>query len=71
MAKTNDYRLKEYPEPKNLLEQLLGNYKRTIRTQAIKEELGSEGFQTYLSIKRIKAMVGTVQARLPVDFIIE
>jgi protease-4 len=71
MAKTSDYRLKEYPEPKNLLEQVIGNYRRTASTKAIKEELGEDGFKTYNTIKRVKKMVGTVQARLPFDLDIE
>lgn len=68
MAKTTDYRLREYPEPKNLLEQFLGNYRKNASIKAIKEELGEDGFKTYNAIKRVKSMAGTVQARLPFDF---
>jgi len=71
MAKTDDYRLKEFPEPKTLLEQILTNYRRSVQVKAIKEELGAEGLQTYHAIKHLKAMVGTVQARMPVDLVIE
>jgi hypothetical protein len=42
-----------------------------VQVKAIKEELGAEGFQTYHAIKRLKAMVGTVQARMPVDLVVE
>jgi protease-4 len=71
MAKTNDYRLKEYPEPKSLLDMVLGNYKKAVSVKAMKEEMGEEGFRTYNAIKQVKALVGTTQTRLPFDFTIE
>ena len=71
MAKTNDYRLKEYPEPKGLFDQLFGNYKKTISTKAMKDELGEDGYQTYTHIRKMKAMVGVSQAKLPFDFSVE
>jgi protease-4 len=71
MARTEDYRLKEYPEPKSLLELILGTYKKSINLKAVKDELGEEGYRTYTTIKRLKAMAGVVQARIPVDFKIE
>jgi len=71
MAKIRDYRLKEYPEPRNFIEMLLGDYKKSARIQAVKEELGEEGFKTYLTIKKVKAMVGVTQARLPFDLSVE
>lgn len=71
MAKTSDYRLREYPEAKNFFDLLLGNYKRSIQLQTMKEELGEDGFKTYLTIKKLKDMIGSAQARLPVDIEIE
>ncbi|HEV3252423.1 MAG TPA: signal peptide peptidase SppA [Puia sp.] len=71
MARTEDYRLKEYPEPKSLLELILGTYKKSVSLKAVKDELGEEGYRTYTTIKRLKAMAGVVQARIPVDFKIE
>jgi protease IV len=68
MAKTEDYRLKEYPEPKNLLEMILGNYRKSVSVNAVKDELGEEGYRTYAAIKRLKAMAGVVQTRIPIDF---
>ncbi len=67
MAKTTDYRLREYPEQKNFIDRLLGGYKRSVQVKTIKEELGEDGFKTYESVKKLKSMIGTVQARLPVD----
>jgi protease IV len=72
MAKTSDYRLVEYPEPKGFLERLLGGYRRSISVKsAMKEELGEDGYRTYMTIKKVKAMVGTSQTRLPFDLTIE
>jgi protease-4 len=67
----SDYRLKEYPEPKNFLDMLLGHYKKSVSIKAIKEELGEDGYRTYNSLKKVKEMVGKTQARLPFDFTIE
>lgn len=71
MANTTDYSLREYPEPKSLIDMLKNNYGKTVKTKAIKEELGNEGFMLYEQIKRVKSMVGTLQARLPYDIAVE
>ena len=71
MAKTHDYRLKEYPEPKGFLDQLLGNYKRSISLKAMKEEMGEDGYRTYTTIKKVKASIGITQTKLPFDLTIE
>jgi protease-4 len=71
MANTRDYSLKEYPEPRSLLDMLLGGYKKTLRLESIKEELGEQGFRTYDAIRKVKAMNGITQAKLPFDLSIE
>ena len=71
MAKTNNYRLREYPETKNIIDQFLSTYKRSIHTKTMQEELGEEGMKTYRTLQRLKSMVGTVQARDPVDLEID
>ncbi|MDR3716624.1 MAG: signal peptide peptidase SppA [Puia sp.] len=71
MARTSDYQLKEYPEPRSFLDLLLGDYKKSVRAQAVEEELGEDGYKTFNALKRIKAMTGISQARLPFDFSIE
>jgi protease-4 len=68
MAKLSEYRIKEYPEPQNLLDLLLGNYKKVSKATAIKEELGEEGFSLYTSLKRVKEYIGTIQARIPFEY---
>lgn len=67
MSKLKNFRLKEYPEPQSIFDIIFGNYKKVAKTRAIKEELGDEGFSIYSSIKRVKELVGSVQARLPFE----
>jgi protease-4 len=71
MAKTNDYRLVEYPEPKSFLDRLLGTYKRNASIQAVKAEIGEEGYRTYTTLKKVKSMIGITETRLPFDLTIE
>ena len=71
MAKTSDYRLVESPEPKSFFDRLLSGYKKSAGMKAVKEEIGEEGYRTYTLLKKVKAMVGVTEARLPFDLVIE
>jgi protease IV len=71
MGKTSDYRLLEYPEPRSFLDRIIGNYKRSASMKAMKEEVGEDGFRTYMTLKKVKSMVGSTQTRLPFDLVIE
>ena len=71
MAKVSDYRLREYPEPHNILEAIFGSYEKDAANSAIKAELGEDGMRTYQTIKRVKQMVGVTQARIPFEMTIE
>ncbi len=69
MAKTKDYRTREYPEQKSLLEQLLGDsYSKTIKANAIKEEIGEHQYNILQKVQKLKGLFGITQARLPFDF---
>jgi protease-4 len=65
MAKISSYRLKEYPEKKNILEQLFNNYKRTVSVRLIESELGADQLRMMQQVKKVKAMVGVPQTALP------
>jgi protease-4 len=65
MAKITTYRLKEYPEKKNILEQLFNNYKRTVSMRLIESELGADQLRMMQQVKKVKAMVGVPQTALP------
>jgi protease-4 len=65
MAKLKEYRITEYPEKKSLLEQLMDNYKKTVKTKLIKEEIGADQLRVLNELKKVKQMMGVPQARLP------
>jgi protease-4 len=65
MADLKEYKLKEYPERKTLLEQVMSSYKKAIKTNLIKEEIGAEQLRALQELKKVKQMVGNPQARLP------
>jgi protease-4 len=71
MAKLKEFRLREYPEPQTLVDLILGNYKKVSKANAIKEELGTTGFTIYNSLKQAQQSVGTLQARIPAEYIIK
>ena len=65
MSKLTDYTLKEYPEKKNILDQLMSTYKKSIKKDLIEEELGKEPLLLLKQMKQMKEMVGVPQTRLP------
>lgn len=71
MAKTSDYRLREYPEPHNVLEMIFGSFEKDATRSAMKKELGEDGMKMYQTIKSVKAMVGVAQTRIPFEMTIE
>lgn len=71
MAKTSDYRLREYPEPHNFLELLFGDYEKDATQSAIQKELGPDGMKTFQTMKRVKLMMGVTQARIPFEMTIQ
>jgi protease-4 len=68
MAKLADYGLKEYPESENWLDNLL-NRKKQEPAALIKNEIGEENYKVFEQVKKIKAMTGSVQARLPFEML--
>lgn len=70
LAKLKDFRVKEYPEAKGLLDRFLGSAKSFDKAGAIKDEIGEENFKIYNELKRVHQLSNTVQARLPFEFFI-
>ena len=68
MAKLKSYRITEYPQKKNILEQILENYKKTVKINLVKEEIGVKEFEMLQQVKQAKKMVGEPQSRLPFLF---
>ncbi len=65
MANLSDYTVKEYPEKKSIFEQIMNTYKRSIKANLIKEEIGAEQFRAFKELKKVKQMIGVPQTRLP------
>lgn len=71
MAKLTQYQVREYPEPQNWWQSLFGNYKRNAKINAVKQELGDEGFSIYSSLKNIRQLLGNSQARMPFEISVQ
>jgi protease-4 len=70
MAKLTDYGLKEYPESESWINNLLKK-KKEEPAAMIREELGDENYKLFEQMKKIKAMTGSAQARLPFEIILK
>lgn len=71
MASLKDFRLKEYPEKKNLLERLVKDYSSDVKTSMIKKEVGEEQYEIFTRLKTLKSMIAVPQTRLPFDIVIQ
>ena len=69
MAKLDKYKTISLPEHKDFLERIMENISAETKKDAIKSELG-DAYPYYKQVKEILNMRG-MQARLPVDIIIE
>jgi len=65
IAKVDSYLVKEYPEKKTLLEQIMNSYKKSVTTKLIKEEIGVDQVRILKELKQVKQMIGVPQTRLP------
>jgi len=63
--KKSEVKLKEYPEKKNLIEQIMTGYKKSVSTQLLKEEFDPAAVQVMRELKQVKNWVGVPQARIP------
>lgn len=70
LAKTKDYRLREFPEPKSFLELLLNDYNETIKAKSIRADFGTEGLKWYKSMTYLKSINKVPQTRLPFELTI-
>ena len=68
LAGLKDYRVKSYPEPKTLLEQLFDQYPSDFTEASIKKEIGVEQYSIYKRIQKLKTEKGDIQTRMPFEF---
>jgi len=71
MAKLTSYRVSEFPEPQNLMDQILGtNHDPMNYAGKIREEIGDDNYTIYQELRRVKEMSSGVQARMPFRFVV-
>jgi len=65
-----EYRLKVYPEPKTLIEQILDQYPTDFTEAAIKKNVGEDEYIWLKQIQTLKKEKGEIKTRLPFDLIL-
>lgn len=69
LAKISDYRLREFPEQRTVLDRLFNSSSPDFSAK-MKAQLGEENYKIYQEINRIRQMTNSVQARLPFEFFV-
>ena len=70
MAKLNNYRLREFPQPQSIFDRLFGSTSSDAYSSKIRTELGEENYTIFEEMRNIKQMTNKAQARLPFRFFI-
>ena len=66
MAKSNSYSIKEYPETKFSLQELIRKtFTNSIKVDAIKEQVGDKQYQMLIQAQKLQQIMGVPQTRLP------
>ena len=65
LAKTSNYRLREFPESKGTFEQLVSRYQSSVRERSLKEAIGESAMPFYKSCLDLQHMAGSPQTRMP------
>ena len=71
MAKLENYRVSEYPEPQTFMEQIFGENRDPMNYAGkMKAEIGEDNYAIFQELKRVKEMSKGVQARIPFRFVV-
>ncbi|WP_341838967.1 signal peptide peptidase SppA [Chitinophaga caseinilytica] len=70
MANIPEVELVTYPRPKDTMEKLVKLFGQEMKASFMKEELG-EDYRIFETIKKVRAMQGEAQARLPYEMVID
>lgn len=71
MAKLSDYRTREYPEPATIFNKIMNSdVNASVKEDAVKEQLGDNGYMFLIQLKKLESMIGVAQARLPCEIIV-
>ncbi len=68
MIKSNDYYVREYPERKSYLQELLDSYadkSMSAKQNAVEEQIGKPTYKMLMKLKSVQSMFNTPQAKLP------
>ncbi|HVX48744.1 MAG TPA: signal peptide peptidase SppA [Chitinophagaceae bacterium] len=72
MAKTKSYYVKEYPEAKFSLQQLLRRaFTGSVQENVIKQQVGGQQYRLMVQARKLQQLMGVPQARLPFDYSIQ
>ena len=66
MAKLKGYSIKQYPESKSFIEDLIEDYKDYVKVKSIESEIGASQWQMLQNLKTVQQMIGVPQARMPI-----
>ena len=66
MAKLKGYSIKQFPESKSFIEDLIEDYKDFVKVKSIQSEIGASPWQIFQNLKTVQHMVGAPQARMPI-----
>jgi protease-4 len=69
LAKSDTYRLREYPETKSWFEELMGK-DQADPTVMMRRQMGEDQFRLFQQFQKVKEMTASPQARLPFEFFI-
>ncbi|MGE7775104.1 signal peptide peptidase SppA [Chitinophaga sp. NPDC101104] len=70
MANIPEVELVTYPRPKDTMEKLVKLFGQEMKASFMKEELGQD-YRIFETIKKVRAMQGEAQARLPYEMVID
>lgn len=69
MSKLKEYHIKEYPERKSFLEQLMsGSSEKSLKAKMMTEEIGAEQYKLLQQMKKVKTWADVPQTRLPFEY---
>lgn len=69
LAKVKEYRLREFPEAKSWINELLDK-KETQPAAMLKQQLGEQNYRIYQEVMEVKRLSEGVQARMPFQFFV-
>lgn len=70
MANIPEVELTTFPRPQNKLEKLMRTFSQEMKASFVKEELGAD-YRIFEMIKKVRAMEGEPQARIPFEMVIQ